>query len=63
MEGGDISDHKSLNYGFTQKELNMWQKRWLEVVADYDLDIKYHPDKIHILPNALSRRLVVEKLT
>ena len=37
------SDHKSLEYIFTQKELNMRQRRWLELIKDYDLTINYHP--------------------
>ncbi|KAK1666956.1 hypothetical protein QYE76_055115, partial [Lolium multiflorum] len=37
------SDHKSLKYIFTQKELNMRQRRWLELIKDYDMEIHYHP--------------------
>jgi len=37
------TDHKSLKYIFTQKELNMRQKRWLEHMAEYDLNLQYHP--------------------
>jgi hypothetical protein len=37
------TDHKSLKYIFTQNELNMRQRRWLELVKDYDLEIHYHP--------------------
>ena len=37
------TDHKSLKYFFTQKELNMRQRRWLELIKDYDLEILYHP--------------------
>ena len=39
------TDHKSLKYIFTQKELNMRQHRWLELIKDYDLTIGYHPEK------------------
>ena len=39
------TDHKSLKYFFTQKELNMRQRRWLELIKDYDLQILYHPWK------------------
>ncbi|KAK1602548.1 hypothetical protein QYE76_037397 [Lolium multiflorum] len=42
------SDHKSLKYIFTQKELNMRQRRWLELIKDYDMEIHYHPRKILI---------------
>ncbi|KAL4011419.1 hypothetical protein IC575_028477 [Cucumis melo] len=38
-----FTDHKSLKYFFTQKELNMRQRRWLELVKDYDCEILYHP--------------------
>jgi len=38
-------DHKSLKYIFTQKELNMRQRRWLELMIDYDIDLQYHPEK------------------
>ena len=37
------SDHKSLKYIFTQSELNLRQRRWLELIKDYDLEIHYHP--------------------
>jgi hypothetical protein len=39
------TDHKSLKYIFTQSELNMRQRRWLELIKDYDLEIHYHPGK------------------
>ena len=50
------TDHKSLKYVFTQKELNMRQRRWLELMADYDIDLQYHPGKDNTVPDALSRR-------
>ena len=49
-------DHKSLKYVFTQKELNMRQRRWLELIKDYDLEILYHPGKANVVADALSRR-------
>jgi hypothetical protein len=56
---GEICDiytaHKSLKYIFTQKELNMRQRRWLELVKDYDLTIQYHPEKANVAADALSR--------
>ena len=50
------TDHKSLKYIFTQKELNMRQRRWLELVKDYDCEIFYHPGKANSVADALSRK-------
>jgi ribonuclease HI len=50
------TDHKSLNYIFTQSELNLRQRRWLELIKDYDLNIHYHPGKANVVANALSRK-------
>ncbi|KAL0537612.1 hypothetical protein IC582_026595 [Cucumis melo] len=50
-------DHKSLKYFFTQKELNMRQRRWLELVKDYDCEILYHPGKANVVADALSRKV------
>ncbi|KAA0043380.1 pol protein [Cucumis melo var. makuwa] len=52
-----FTDHKSLKYFFTQKELNMRQRRWLELVKDYDCEILYHPGKANVVADALSRKL------
>ena len=49
-------DHKSLKYLFTQKELNMRQQRWLELIKEYDILIQYHPDKTNVVADALSRK-------
>jgi hypothetical protein len=46
-------DHKSLKYIFTQSELNIRQRRWLEMIKDYDLNIHYHPGKVNIIADAL----------
>ncbi|CAA0810106.1 Uncharacterized mitochondrial protein AtMg00860, partial [Striga hermonthica] len=51
-----FTDHKSLQYIFTQKELNMRQRRWLELVKDYDCTINYHPGKANVVVDALSRK-------
>jgi hypothetical protein len=51
------TDHKSLKYIFTQSELNMRQRRWLELIKDYELEIHYHPDKANIVADALSRKV------
>jgi hypothetical protein len=52
-------DHKSLKYIFTWSELNMRQRRWLELVKDYDLEIHYHPGKAIVVADALSRKSYV----
>ena len=50
------SDHQSLKYIFTQSELNLRQRRWLELIKDYDLEIHYHPSKANVVADALSRK-------
>jgi ribonuclease HI len=50
------TDHKSLKYIFTQKDLNLRQRRWLELIKDYDLEIHYHPGKANLVADALSRK-------
>jgi hypothetical protein len=50
------TDHKSLKYIFTQPELNMHQRRWLELIKDYNLQVHYHPDKANVVADALSRK-------
>ena len=50
------TDHKSLQYIFKQKYLNLSQRRWLELLKDYDIDILYHPGKANVVVDALSRK-------
>ena len=50
------TDHKSLKYFFTQKELNMRQQMWLELIKDYNFSINYHPSKANVVADALSRK-------
>nr|GFB19091.1 putative reverse transcriptase domain-containing protein [Tanacetum cinerariifolium] len=49
-------DHKSLQHILVQKELNMRQRRWLELLSDYDCDIHYHPGKANVVADTLSRK-------
>ncbi|GJX93618.1 putative reverse transcriptase domain-containing protein [Tanacetum coccineum] len=51
-----FTDHKSLKHIFNQKELNMRQHRWLELLSDYDCEIRYHPGKVNVVADTLSRK-------
>jgi hypothetical protein len=48
------TDHKSLKYIFMQSDLNLRQRRWLDLIKDYDFGIKYHPRKANVVADALS---------
>nr|GFD02805.1 putative reverse transcriptase domain-containing protein [Tanacetum cinerariifolium] len=51
-----FTDHKSLQHILDQKELNMRQQRWLELLSDYDCEIRYHPGKANVVAGALSQK-------
>ena len=58
-----FTDHKSLKYIFTQSELKMRQRRWLELIKDYNLEVHYHPGKANVVADALSlKSLQVEEM-
>jgi hypothetical protein len=55
-------DHKILKYIFMQSDLNLRQKRWLELIEDYDIGINYHPGKANVVADALSQKSQVNHL-
>lgn len=57
-----FTDHKSLQHILNQKELNMRQRRWIELLADYDCEIRYHPCKANVVADALSRKERIKPL-
>ncbi|GJT37427.1 putative reverse transcriptase domain-containing protein [Tanacetum coccineum] len=57
-----FTDHKSLQHILDQKELNMRQRRWLELLADYDCEIRYHPGKANVVADALSQKERIKPL-
>ncbi|GJT29423.1 putative reverse transcriptase domain-containing protein [Tanacetum coccineum] len=57
-----FTDHKSLQHILDQKELNMRKRRWLELLSDYDCDIRYHPGKANVVADALRRKERVKPL-
>ena len=52
------TDHKSLKYIFDQQDLNLRQRRWLELLKDYDYTILYHPGKVNVVADAFSRKYI-----
>ncbi|GJW87030.1 putative reverse transcriptase domain-containing protein [Tanacetum coccineum] len=57
-----FTNHKSLQHILHQKELNMRQRRWLELLADYDCEIRYHPRKVNVVADALSQKERIKPL-
>ncbi|GKA68751.1 putative reverse transcriptase domain-containing protein [Tanacetum coccineum] len=51
-----FTDHKSLQYILNQKELNLRQQRYIELLSDYDCEIRYHPGKSNVVADTLSRK-------
>ncbi|GJW76530.1 putative reverse transcriptase domain-containing protein [Tanacetum coccineum] len=57
-----LTDHKSLQHILDQKELNMRQRHWLELLSDYDCEIRYHPRKANVVADVLSRKERIKSL-
>ena len=55
-------NHKRLQYIFKQKDLNLRQGKWLELLKDYDIDILYYPAKANLVADALSKKIMVSTL-
>ena len=55
-------DHKSLKYVFMQRDLNLRQRRWVEYLKDYDFELVYHPGKVNVVADALSRKSYMASL-
>ncbi|GKF80068.1 putative reverse transcriptase domain-containing protein, partial [Tanacetum coccineum] len=57
-----FTNHKILQHILDQKELNMRQRRWLELLSDYDYEIRYHPGKVNMVADALNRKERIKSL-
>nr|GFC57974.1 putative reverse transcriptase domain-containing protein [Tanacetum cinerariifolium] len=57
-----FTDHKSLQHILDQKELNIRQRHWLELLSDYDCEIRYQPGKANVVGDALSRKERIKPL-
>ena len=57
-----FTDHQSLKYIFSQKELNLRQRHWVELLKDYDFSLQYYPDKVNVVADALSHKLMALSL-
>ena len=55
-------DHKSLKYVFTQRDLNLRQRRWVEYMKDYDFELAYHSGKANVVVDVLSRKSYIASL-
>nr|GEW55602.1 retrovirus-related Pol polyprotein from transposon 17.6 [Tanacetum cinerariifolium] len=55
-----FTDHKSLQHVLNQKELNMRQRHWLELLANYDCEIRYYPGKANVIADALSQKRIIK---
>ncbi|WMV38417.1 hypothetical protein MTR67_031802 [Solanum verrucosum] len=53
-----LTDHRSLQHIFTKKDMNLRQRRWMELLKEYDATIQYHPGKVNVVVDALSRKTV-----
>ena len=56
------TDHKSLKYLFSQKEMNLRQRRWMKFLENYDYTINYHPGKANVVTDALNRNVQIARL-
>jgi hypothetical protein len=57
-----FTDHKRLKFIFTQSDINMRQRRWLELIKEYDLEVHYHPEKANVVADDLSHKVHCNQL-